>query len=307
MKRTAVLLCILALILAGRYFFKTPETRTPPSGHEEYGGYTYNRIVSLSPGITETLFALGAGNRVVGVTRFCKYPPEAQEKEEVGGYIDPNFEAIAALNPDLIFVLPEQEKVHRYLDELHLKFVTVRDETLEDILDSVIMIGKLCGLEGKAGEIITQLESRMQTVKDVTDGLPREKVLISVGRNPGTGSLEDVYCAGRNTLYDELITCAGGVNAYSGHTIAYPVLSAEGLYHLNPDIIIDLIPDIDSRGLNKTALIDDWQSIKGVAAVKNERVHLLSSDYAVIPGPRFILFLEDMARLIHPDATWETL
>ena len=69
MKRTAVVLCILALILAGRYFIKTPEIQSPPSGHEEYDGYTYNRIISLSPGITETLFALGAGNRVVGVTR----------------------------------------------------------------------------------------------------------------------------------------------------------------------------------------------------------------------------------------------
>ena len=307
MKRTAALIVVFAVFFAVNYFYNTPEIQSPPSGREEYSGYTYNRIISLSPGITETLFALGAGNRVIGVTRFCKYPPEAQEKEDVGGYLDPNFEAIAALNPDCVFVLHEQEEVHKYLYELQLKFVTVRDETLEDILDSVRTIGEVCGVEEKAGDIIAHIESRMQTVKDVTGGLPRVKVLISVGRNPGTGSLEDVYCAGRNTLYDELITCAGAVNAYDGHTIAYPVLSAEGLYHLNPDIIIDLIPDIDSRGLNKTAVIDDWQSIKGVAAVKNNRVHVLSSDYAVIPGLRFILFLEDMARLIHPDATWETL
>ena len=134
-----------------------------------------------------------------------------------------------------------------------------------------------------------------------TRGKPQSRVLLSIGRTMGTGTLKDVYIAGKNTFYDELITTIGGKNAYEGVNIAYPVLSAEGLLHLDPDVIIDLVPDMDKRGLDKKTILREWSSVPGVKAVKYGRVHILSGDYTVIPGPRFILLLEDLARMLHPE------
>ena len=307
MKRTATLIFIfiLILIIAGYYFYKKPEKQPSFTNHADHDEQTFNRIISLSPGITETLFALGLGKRVVGVTRFCTFPPEAREKTDVGGYLDPNYETIAALQPDLVFVLQGHEEVRKYLSELNLKYVTVRNDTLSDILDAVRIIGNVCGAGKQADDLVTDIESRIQALRNKTKDLPRHKVLISIGRNPGSGSLGDVNIAGLNTFYDELIDCAGGVNAYEGFKIAYPVISAEGLLHLNPDVIIDLVPDLDKRGLDKMTVLRDWQSIEGVHALQNDRVYIVGNDYAVIPGPRFILFLEDLARLIHPEITWE--
>ncbi|MFC1692954.1 ABC transporter substrate-binding protein [Candidatus Latescibacterota bacterium] len=280
------------------------ESKEPPSrnrtGHGENTA-NYRRIVSLSPSSTETLFALGLGDRVVGVTRYCKYPPEALEKDKVGGYLDPNYEAIATLNPDLVIVLPGHENIKNYLTELGLAYVMVRNDRVEDILETFTIIGDICGISEKASEIVANMKARIQLIKEQIKDTPRRRVLVSISRTLGTGSLEDVYIAGKNTFYDELIMYAGGVNAYKGYDIEYPVLSAEGLLYLNPDIIIDIVPDLDKRGVDNTAILKDWESVSHVEAVKNRRIHVLSDDYTVIPGPRFIQLLEDFAHIIHPE------
>ena len=259
-----------------------------------------NRIVSLSPGITETLFALDLGDRVVGVTRFCRYPSEAQEKADVGGFVDPNYEAITALRPDLVFVLEVHGDAVNYLDELDITHVTVRNEKVSDILDSILTIGKACGVESRAREMVDSIKDRMQSLSMKTHDLSKPTVLLSIGRLAGSGSLTEVYVAGQNTFYDELITCAGGTNAYHGHSIPYPVISAEGLLALNPDIIIDLVPTLDQLGLDESDIRKEWDNMAEIDAVINGRIHVVSNNYAVIPGPRFIVFLEDMAGFIHP-------
>ena len=104
-----------------------------------------------------------------------------------------------------------------------------------------------------------------------------------------------------------MITYAGGINAYEGHNISYPVLSAEGLLYLNPDIIIDMISGFDKNDLDETAILKEWESVSNVEAVKKDRVYIVKNDYAVIPGPRFILLLEDLARIIHPDIKWDNV
>ena len=277
---------------AGRSSF--PGVVTAPAG-------SYHRIVSLSPGITETLFALGAGDRVVGVTRFCRYPPEARQKADVGGFLDPNYEAIVALKPDIVILLAVQEDVVRYLRELRIPYATVRNERIRDILDAVVTVGKVSGAEARARELVDDISGRMEKIARKTEKAGRPRVLVSIGRSPGSGSLDEVYAAGRNTFYDELIACAGGANAYKGFDIPYPALSAEGLMALNPAIVIDLVPDLDKRGLTEADVRRDWEKLTGIDAVKNGRVHVISADYAVIPGPRFILFLEDLARIFHPE------
>jgi iron complex transport system substrate-binding protein len=148
------------------------------------------------------------------------------------------------------------------------------------------------------------MRSKIERIKQKTSHSDRPKVLIVVERTLGTGAIEDVYVAGKNTFYDELINMAGGMNAFEDEKIAYPIVSAEGIIHLNPEFIIDLIPQLDQTGLSLRTLEKDWASLPQIDAVKNNQVHILSQDYAVIPGPRFILFLEDLARMIHPEIDW---
>ncbi len=298
---------LLFLIVAGSIFQIKRSNKPEIDSIGNLYKTSCNRIVSMSPSITETLFAIGLGDRVVGVTRFCRYPPEALEKEKIGGYMDPNYEAIAKLEPDLVLILPEQEKVCDFLTELGLKYLTVNNKKISDIIDTILTIGKVCGAEKIAGELAANINSRLKVIQDKVKDLPQPRVLISIGRTMGTTSLEDVYVAGRNTFFDELIGYAGGINAFERHGIDYPVLSAEGFLYLNPDIIIDMVPDIDRLGLNKTLLKKEWENISGAEAVKNNRVYILSGDYTVIPGPRFILLLEDLLYVIHPEVFRENL
>ena len=305
MKRNyLILLVLLVLIVAGGIFFKHFESGPAPRrGGPETAGYS--RIVSLSPSTTETLFALGLGDRVVGVTRFCRYPPQAQQKTEVGGYLDPNYEAIAALEPDLVIVLPEYENAISYLRELGLKYLIVHNRTVQEIIGTIDLIGAECGAGERAGELVAQIKARKDWIARATAHLATPGVIVSIGRSMGTGALKEVYLAGKGTFYDELVTLAGGKNLYQDSRVSYPLVSAEGLLHLNPEIILELVPDLEERGLSRETVLQEWQSVPQIDAVRNGRVYVLSGDYVSIPGPRIILLLEDMARAIHPEVDWD--
>ncbi len=271
------------------------------SGTPQPVSKTYSRIISLAPNITETLFALGLGDRVAGVTDFCKYPPEARTRAKVGGLFNPNLEAMAVLKPDLVILLPESEQVRAALSGQGVEILTVRNRVVAEILDSITAIGKKCGAEGKATALRTDIETRMASVREKTVGLNRPRVLLVVERTLGTGNPGAVCVAGPNTFYDELITLAGGKNAYRGPAIPYPQVSGESILRLDPEIIIDLLPVMTDRGLTEDAVRRDWNCLPGVSAVKTGRLHVMSADYTVIPGPRFIRTLEDLAALMHPE------
>lgn len=305
MKRNyLILLVLLVLIVAGGIFFKHFESGPAPRrGGPETAGYS--RIVSLSPSTTETLFALGLGDRVVGVTRFCRYPPQAREKTEVGGYLDPNYEAIAALEPDLVIILPEYENAISYLRELGLNYLIVHNRTVQEIIGTIDLIGSECGAGKRAGELVAQIKERKDRIARAAAHLASPGVIVSIGRSMGTGALKEVYLAGKGTFYDELVTLAGGENLYQDGRVSYPLVSAEGLLHLNPEIILELVPDLEERGLSRETVLQEWQSVPQIDAVRNGRVYVLSGDYVSIPGPRIILLLEDMARAIHPEVDWD--
>lgn len=303
MKRTVAiyLLIILIFVITGILSYRKLSTEATFDVIKISKASVYNRIISMAPSITETLYALELGDRVAGVTRFCQYPAETQEKQNIGGYFDPNYEAIAMLEPDLILLLPDHQRVRKYLDEFEFHYEVVHNRTVSEIIDTITTIGDLCDVEERARYIVSEIQKRMNVIHIKTLGKPQPRVLLSIGRTMGTGTLKDVYIAGKKTFYDELITAIGGKNAYEGVDIAYPVLSAEGLLHIDPDVIIDLVPDLDKRGLDEKTILREWNSVPGVKAVKYGRVHILSGDYTVIPGPRFIMLLEDLARMLHPE------
>ena len=260
------------------------------------------RIISLAPSITETLFALGLHEEVVGVTRFCDFPPAALSKTRVGGYFDPNYEAIVALDPEFVVMLEEHEGERDRFERLGLDVLVVDHKTIAGILASVTSIGDLCGAEEAAARLIEELQGGISRISEQVDGDRRPLVMVSVGRSSGSGSIEDVVVASKDSFFGQMIDLAGGRNTYTGHTL-YPAISKEGIMRLDPEIIIDINFDLDGEPPDR--LIAEWDAVAGVRAVENGRVHVFSQDYASVPGPRFVQTLEDLARVIHPGAIKE--
>ncbi|MBI2058491.1 MAG: ABC transporter substrate-binding protein [Nitrospirae bacterium] len=264
-----------------------------------------HRIVSLAPSVTEILFALGLGESVVGVTRFCAFPPEAARKDKVGGYVDTNYEAIAALDPDLVVLLPEQAEQERILMNLGIRTLGVDHRNAAGILNSIATIGTTCGKGVEAEALVADLRRRVDGIRDRVRKAPRPTVLISLGPNAGGGVLQDgIRTFARGGLFDELLTLAGGRNAYGGLSPEYPVLSAEGILQLNPQVIIELVPDLERMGWRKESLLERWKPLQAVDAVKNGRIYIFSQDYVNVPSTRFVLLLEALARAIHPELKW---
>jgi iron complex transport system substrate-binding protein len=265
-----------------------------------------SRIISMAPSITEVLFAIGAGSQVAGVTRYCDYPPQVNDRPKVGGYLDPSYESILALQPDLIVILTEQEDpAGKMLRELGLKVIAVEHRDLDGILVSIGMIGAAAGRIHEADSLLDRLNAGMDSLRTKLDGQPRPGVLVVLGRNLAAGDLSNTYIAGADGYYNDLVELAGGANSYRGRTIAFPAVSAEGLHQLSPNVIIEVIPNLGQTGIDSRSYEQAWRELPGLDSVTGDDIHVFITDYAVRPGPRFILLARDMARAIHPEIGWQ--
>lgn len=245
------------------------------------------RIISMAPNTAEILYALGLSNEVVGVSRFCSYPPDVTNKPTVGGLYDPNWEMIVALQPDLVIGLETQKEIEAQLKALGIEFLGVEHEHISEILQSILTIGKACGADAEAQALFQSLE-KIASPDAVSSNDWKPRVLVCVGHDE---SLSRMYVAAKGTFYDELTERAGGINACQETTGNYPEISPEGLASMNPDVVIDILPDIGSRlSLHPDKFSNAWKNVRAVA---------ITNDYAWIPGPRFALLLEDFVKAIH--------
>jgi len=259
------------------------------------------RIISLAPSITEILYALGQGDKLVGVTRYCNYPPEARSKTRIGGYFDLNYEAVLELDPTLIIMLAEHVKAREYLSNVGYEILVVSHLTMEGMIDSIETIGEACECRPQAKKLTRHLKDQIEEILRPLQGKPLKRTMIAVDRSQPR-SLEQIYIAGHDGFFDKMISLAGGINVYEG-SVPFPAVSAEGIIHMNPEIIIELVPETTLSKSSVEELIDDWRSLKGVEAVEKDRVFLLTKNYVSIPGPRFILTLQDIANLLHPEGS----
>jgi iron complex transport system substrate-binding protein len=259
------------------------------------------RIVSLAPSATEVLVSLGLADRIVGATRYCALPPEAAAAVRVGGYLDINYESILRLEPELVVLIQDHGEAAATLGELGLATVQVDQHDVSGILGSIEQIATRCGAEEEGRRLAAEVRRTLDRVAVRTGALARPSTLVVVGREAGAGSPRSVWVAGRETFYDDVLRLAGGANAAGASVAAYPELSREGLLHLDPEVIIDLLADLPERGVDLTAALDDWTGLSVLRAVRTGRVHPLDHPYAVIPGPGVVELVEDFARILHPE------
>ena len=252
------------------------------------------RIISLSPSVTETLFALGVGDRVVGVSMFCDYPPEVEPLPKVGDFFNPNLEAIVRLHPDLVVMMDSSQDFYDRLKLLKIPALMVRQVSVEDVLRSFGEIGVACGVEEAAESLTAEVSQALDEAgAHGRSDEQRPGVLIAVGHEPGPDGYQNVFIAGRDGFYDRLVWAAGGKNVYEG-TVCYPQLSREGILRLNPEIIVDIAPDLAKRGMTREEVVELWGKTGRIRAVENRKIIVLDQDYASVPGPRMPLLLRDL-------------
>jgi iron complex transport system substrate-binding protein len=263
------------------------------------------RIVSLAPSITEILFELGLGDRVVGVTRYCDFPDLAAKITKVGGFMDPNYEEILILRPDLTILLSSHQNAKRELQKMNLRTLTVPHTFPEDVHRAIRMIGEVCGREDQADLLLNTLGNRVEEVRKAVDKRLRPRLLICIGRDIESGGLSGMYIAGKNDFYDKVIELAGGVNACTDESIAYPQVSAESVIELDPDVIVDLVNQVEAGDLTQEEIAGQWDQLPMVSAVREGRVHVVVGSHSLRPGPRYVQFLEKLAQLLHPESSKE--
>lgn len=262
---------------------------------------SFSRIVSLAPSLTETLFALGLGNQVVGVTDFCSFPPEVKTKTRIGGFIDPNIELILGLRPDLVVMLPDHREMRTRLEGMGLRCLAVPQYTVHDILASLIIVGTACGVRDHARDVRRAIAHDLHLVRQRIKDRPPVRAVLSVGRDLTGGRLDQACLAGPKGYLSDLLARAGGTNAVTESVLTYPSVSREGLAALAPEVVIDLIPDPDRQGKSLETIRRAWQEVPGLPAARTGRIHILDTDFAAIPGPRVAEVVRTFARLLHPE------
>ena len=264
---------------------------------------TPQRIVSAAPAITETLFALGLGDQVVGVTQYCNFPPEAKKKPKIGGYLRPSVESILALRPDLVITERSPSDLAGQMARMNVASLEVEFKTLPDILASIQKIAAAAGVPERGKTLRDSISAQFERIRRRVKNSSRPKLMFIVGRTPGT--LTGLIAVGGKSYLNELIEIAGGANAFGDASTPYPKVTMEETLARDPDVIVDLANMGDRIGATdaqKRAVLDLWRAYPTLKAAKQGRVFPVDSDIFVVPGPRIAEAADAFADMLHPEA-----
>ncbi len=277
------------------------------------------RIVSLSPSNTEILFAVGSGPKVVGVTDYCNYPPEIDARIKtnkivrVGGYWNPSVKSIRKLKPDLVLVSTAQctvktnkcktdcsrkceltTKVANRLKSQGLNVLTLSSHSIEDVLDTITLVGKATGNTTKARDLVENLRRKIdKIVAHSKNRSHRPKVYFEVWNNP-------YISVNSKTWIGNIITLAGGTNVFGDALSEWPIIQSEDIIQKNPDIMVfPVIPDVP-RFWGDFETVKKRLGWKNITAIINSNLYEVQRDHISRPGPRLIKALEVLAEVINP-------
>jgi iron complex transport system substrate-binding protein len=322
-RKTLYLTLLLALLLAGCSSAPTPTeapvpvatevpateaapTESPVSeeitftdalGNPVVLAGTAQRIISLSPSVTESLFAIGAGGQMVGRTDYCNYPPEATALPSVGGFDAStlSMESIIALEPDLVIGGSiYQADVIKTLQDAGIPAFVSQPANIQGIIDSLALFGKITGHEDKASAVAGEMQSRVDAVKQAVSGIPadqRPTVFYEVWHEP-------LMSANGKTVIGELIDLAGGVNMFAALPDEYPTVSVEQIVEINPQFIIGPSSHADQMTAEIIGGREGWENL---SAVKNNAIYIVDGDIVSRYSPRIVEVLDEFAKILHPD------
>jgi iron complex transport system substrate-binding protein len=314
MKKTTIYLLAIIIIIASvaavYIYLSYPGESTEFQGGDLVDDLGYSltltsppeRIVSLAPSNTEILFAVGAGDKVVGVTDFCNYPYdfaawiEAGNMTSIGNYYGPSTEPIVALNPDLVLATTGSEDAAENLRELGYNVLIIEPRNLTFVLRDILLVGRATNNYDQAVALESEISQRIDTVTNLaSEAITTPKVYHEVWNDP-------IMSAGPGTFIDELITLAGGQNIFDDAISSWPTVSSEAIIDKNPDVMI--FPDMYMGRANFYETLEAVKNRDGwdlISAVQNDDIYEINADIISRSGPRLVDALEIMAKMIHPE------
>jgi iron complex transport system substrate-binding protein len=257
--------------------------------------YAYpERIISLGTAVTEELYLLGAGDRIVGDTVYCNRPEDAKKKEKVGTVINVNVEKIVSLKPDLVFAtsLTDRQQI-RKLKELKINVAEMaQEQNFEGICANFLKVGELVGKYPEAEKLVNEIKAKVNSIREKSRGLPNPKVMAQIGANP-------LFVASRGYFIHDFIEMSGGINiAKDAPNGQY---SREEALRQNPDIIL-----ITTMGMTGEQEKISWEKYRSLNAVKNARIYIIDSDKLCSVTPvSFVETLQEIVRILHPEMASE--
>jgi iron complex transport system substrate-binding protein len=258
------------------------------------------RIISLVPAVTEMLFAIGAGPRVVGVSSFDKYPPEAATRTRVGALVDPDLERILSLRPDLVIVYATQDELRAQLGRAAIPAFVYQHRGLPDITKAMRDLAVAVGSAAQGEEAARGFENAVDRVRQAVAARPRPRTLLVFGREPS--ALRNIYVSGGVGFLHDALVAAGGRNVFEEVHRESVQASTEMILARAPEVIVELRASALSNPERGEQDRSAWQRLPGVPAVRTGRIQVLRGDHLVSPGPRFASAIEELARALHPEA-----
>lgn len=260
------------------------------------------RIVSLSPGNTEILFAIGAGDKVVGVTDYCDYPynftawVEAGNMTSIGNFWQPSIEPIVDLDPDLVLASTGSLEAADNLRNLGINVLVIDPKIFDEVFDDITLLGRATNNVAKASEVVNEMTAKLDDIaSQISDASSTPTVYYEVWYEP-------LQSVGPETFIDEMITLAGGENIFHDATTSWPQISSESVIDKNPDVLV--FPDMYMGVGNFYDTIETVASRSGwdvITAVQNDALYEIDADITSRGGPRIVDAVEAFAQAIHPE------
>lgn len=257
------------------------------------------RIVTIGPSAAETVCAIGACDRIVGVSKFCAFPPELADRPRVGGLIDPDLEAIITLQPDLVIIRGRSDVLERQCSAMNIPVHLDKTERLLDIPREVLAIGRLLGLEDSAKKRANEFQQKLDNIKTRLSDRERPRVFITVGRVPS--ELGNILTSGKGTFLSDALELIQTNNAFGQIDMGWPTVTLESILVARPDVILEFMPGKEMDGETREVAIAAWNSAGPIPAVRHKRIYFVTAENALIPSLRYADVVERISRMIHPE------
>ena len=248
--------------------------------------------MTLSPSINEIVFALGEGKNVVANTNYCDFPQESKNVKKIGGYSSISIEKILEVNPSVVIGQNYDEKLISNLKALNIKVMDFKTNTLDNIKNTIQELGTFFNADNKAKELILNIDNSLASLKNITEN---KKILFVI--SPQKSLSNQIYVTGNFLYFEDIIKASGNQNAYTSTNKSQPVVNAEKIIAMNPDIIILLGAFFEGKEKELEEVKNAWRLLP-INAAKNDNVYAIDKEYSGIPSHRIEYFIKDFKKIL---------